>query len=1102
MDGKKFIVIFQLLALISCTQKEIEETNIVFDQLDPSRSNIDFSNQITENDTLNYFTFPFLYLGGGVSTGDINNDGLVDIYFTGNQVPNKLYLNKGNLQFEDITLSAGVAGDGRWYAGSTMVDINHDGWLDIYVSVAGKFGNTANQLFINQQDNTFKESAASFNIADKGVSIQSTFFDYDNDGLLDLFVANYPIVLVSAGNQYYKDKMEENKFEDSGHLYRNNGDGSFKDVTVSAGVQRFGLTLGLIAADFNNDGFKDLYLSNDFNVPDYFYQNNGDGTFSEILQQATRHTSMFGMGIDAADFNNDELLDLVQLDMTAEDHKRSKTNMASMQPATFYEAVDIGFHYQYMQNALQVNNGIDAQGYPVFSDLSHMAGMATTDWSWGVIFSDFNNDGLKDVFVTNGVKRDVNNNDVNQQYEAGNFWGRDENPDFRLMPSTPIPNYAFVNNGNLTFSNSTEDWKLDRAGFSNGFAVADLDNDGDQDIIINNIDDPASIFINGTQKTKNRYLKVKLQGPKYNPFGLGTKLYIKATESTQIQELTLTRGYQSSMDPIVHFGLDNAKVVNELKVIWPDQRQQVLQNIASNQLLTLSYSNAKDIESAAPNNFATKFTDITTKTNIGFKHQEDSYDDFAFEPLLPHRNSQLGPALAVGDVNNDGLEDIFLGNAAGQAGALYLQNPNGKFDILDGPWEADAQYEDTGALLFDADQDSDLDLYVVGGGNDKFQPNTYYEDRLYLNTESGFVKANQAIPRISSSGLVVVPADYDNDGDQDLFVGGRIVPGKYPSPAQSYILRNDGGKDDQLRFTNVTQNLAPSLAEAGLVTAAIWDDFDLDGKLDLILTGEWMPIRFFKNKGDAFQEVTEQLGFEGSTGWWYSLKGVDLDQDGDTDYLAGNLGLNYKYKASPSSPFEIFANDFDENSTTDIVLSYHKKGELLPLRGRECSSGQVPAIAVRFETYEAFAEADLPTLYGESMLESALHLQAKTFASCWIENKGGKSFEIHALPKAAQVSSINAIEAFDYNQDQYLDLLLFGNLYDAEVETPRNDAGVGLVLKGSGNGEFIPVPARESGILLQGEVKATSPIRWRQEQKPAFVIAKNNERPSLLLLNE
>ncbi len=1101
-----FIFILIVFFLFSCQNKKVSSGQMHFTELKAEKSGVAFSNDIIENDTLNYFDFPYLYLGGGVSAGDINNDGLTDLYFTGNLVPNKLYLNKGNLKFEDISESAGVAGDSSWYTGVTMADVNNDGYLDIYLNVSQKYGSGANQLLINNQDNTFSEQAEAYGIADKSTSIQSTFFDYDNDGYLDLFVANYPLVLIGQGNIYYYKLMSENRFENSGHLYRNNGPSeesgqvTFSDVTTSAGVQNFGLTLGLVASDFNNDGLKDLYLSNDFNVPDYLYKNNGDGTFTEISKDATRHTSMFGMGVDAADFNNDGLTDFLQVDMTAEGHKRSKTNMASMSPETFYQAVDLGFNYQYMQNSLQLNNGVNHEGTPIFSDISRFNGMATTDWSWGSLFADFDNDGNKDVFITNGIKRDVNNNDVHEHYDSRSFFKQKNPLDFKLLPSTPIANYAFQNNGDYKFSNTTEDWGLGKKGFSNGFVYADLDNDGDLDLVVNNLDEPASIYVNEAQKTKNNYLKIKLKGTKKNPFGIGAKVVVKYNNVQQFQELTLTRGYQSSVEPILHFGLGNIGNIDEVRVIWADNNEQIISDTKANQLLEISYENTN--QNNKTEEISVKATDLAEIWGIDFKHKEDAYDDYAYEPLLPHKNSQLGPALTVGDVNNDGLEDFYIGNAAGSSGAMYIQELSGSFSKKEGPWEEDFQFEETGALLFDADNDLDLDLYVVHGGNDGSQPKTYYQDVLYINNNGSFEKNDSVLPEISGSGQEVSAGDYDSDGDLDLFVGGRIVPGKYPFPAKSYILRNDGGQNGPLKYTNVTSDVAPELENAGLVTSALWDDFSGDGNLDLIITGEWMPIRFFKNENGTFKEVTNDFGFQNQTGWWYSLAKSDLDADGDLDYLAGNLGLNYKYKAKESAPFEVFADDFDENGSLDIVLGYKKGKTKLPLRGRECSSQQVPAIKKRFKTFESFANADLEAIYGKHMLEKALHYEANTFAHHWIENMGEEGFKMHKLPNATQFSSINKFQISNTDNGTFKNVLLLGNLYQSEVETPRNDAGVGVLLSGNFKKNIKVTPSVQSNFFITGEVKNTAIIHLGKNRVPAYLIAKNNDRLSLIAIPE
>ncbi|TXE07214.1 hypothetical protein FUA26_13400 [Seonamhaeicola algicola] len=1097
--------IFFLIVVASCfvsCKKEIETKNEVstsFKSLPKEQTGIVFSNNIVENDSLNYFTFPYMYMGGGVAIGDVNNDGLDDIYFTGNMTPNKLYINKGNMQFDDVSKKAGVSGDERWYTGATMADVNADGWLDIYTSVSGLYGETRNQLFINNKNGTFTELAESYGLADASYSIQATFFDYNNDGLLDVFVGNYPLVPVSQGNQYYFNKMQKNAFEDSGHLYKNNGDNTFTDVTTKAGVQNFGMTLGVLASDFNNDGFKDLYLSNDFNVPDYFYLNNGDGTFKEVVKEATNQTAMFGMGIDAADFNNDSLLDFVQLDMTPDDYKRAKTNMASMSPDTFYEAIDLGMHYQYMQNVLQVNNGVNTNGMPLFSNISRFAGMATTDWSWGVLFADFDNDGLKDVIVTNGMKRDVNNNDVNQRTKIKGFTDLNKAIDYRQYPSNPIDNYVFKNEGHLKFTKANNLWNLKYEGFSNGVSYADLDNDGDLDVVMNNLGDAASIFKNETDTSKNqKFIKVKLKGAKNNPNGLGAKVTLKTSKGTQYQELTLSRGFQSSVSPVLHFGLGDASV-EQLKVLWPNGNEQVLNALEVNKQHEISFKNASETNTK-PNSVLPMFTDVTEKWGVNFSHKEDVYNDFLREPLLPHKNSAYGPALAVGDVNNDGLEDFFVGNATGSEAKMYIQNSNETFQILNGPWENDAAFEDVSALLFDADNDGDLDLYVVNGGNDPTKPANFYQDRLYINTKNGFIKSNTALPKITASGSKVIASDYDGDGDLDLFVGGRIVPGKYPFAAKSYILKNNGGKNETLKYTNVTHEVLPELQEAGLVTSALWEDFNNDGTPDLIITGEWMSIRFFENKGNKFNEVTSALGFNDYTGWWYSLEKADVDGDGDTDFLAGNLGLNYKYKAKKEKPFEVYANDFDENGSMDIVLSYQKNGKMLPLRGRECSSQQVPAIAQRFQTFELFAEASLADIYGQAMLDKSLHYEANMFENAWVENLGNGTFKLHKLPNNAQLSSINTFRSLKIKNTNVV--LAAGNLYNAEVETPRNDASLGLVLQFNKNKKVEVLSTQKTGLFVNGEVRNIQTIMLGKNGKQGVIFARNNHTTKLLLVSQ
>jgi hypothetical protein len=1073
------LLIFPLL--YSCNKLSKE----TFKKISPSRSGINFTNKLVENDTLNYTIFPYMYMGGGVSVGDINNDGLDDIFFTGNLVSNKLYLNKGNMKFEDISEKAGITGNHQWFTGSTMADVNNDGWLDIYVCVSGKYQPSDNLLFINNKDNTFTECGKTYGINDQSSSVQATFFDYNNDGLLDLYVANYPIILVSMGAEFYHNKMIENKFEESGHLYKNNGNGTFSDVTNEAGVQNFGMSIGVVAMDFNNDGWKDLYISNDFNVPDYFYLNNGDGTFKNIVREATFQTSIFGMGFDAADFNNDGLIDMFQIDMTPEDHFRRMVNVIPMSQETFDLSLDLGFHYQYMQNSLQLNQGI-FNNIPLYCNISLFSGVAYTDWSWGGVFFDMNNDGNKDLFVANGVLKDINNRDILND-PSGNVYFR-QNKEYRpeLFPSTPVRNYAYENNGDLTFTDKSDIWGFDEPNLTNGMSYGDFDNDGDLDIVISTVNQVSSIYENKVVNKDHHFIKIKLAGPKNNLFGLGSKVKVKTGDITQYQELTLTRGYQSSVPPVIHFGLDNTAIIDELTITWPDGKQQILNDVNADRTLILKYNDAVLSEKKETIK-KSGFVDITKQSGITFIHQEDKYDDFKYEPLLPYKNSQVGPGLTVGDVNGDGLEDFFIGNGEGFKGAMYLQTGKGTFKQIPGPWINDSLYEDTGALLFDANGDGRLDLYVVSGGNNKNKEDDYYQDRLYINTENGFVKSKNCLPAgLNQSGKSVIAADYDKDGDLDLFVGGRLVPGNYPIPANSYILKNNGKKGDDLKFENVTPEIAPALLNLGLVTDAIWDDFDSDGDVDLIIVGEWMKIHFFENTPNGFIDVSDAKGFKETVGWWYSIASMDIDKDGDNDYVAGNLGLNYKYKTSETEPFEIYANDFDVNGQKDIVLGYSENGVNYPVAGFDASSRQIPFIRLRYKGYEEFAKATLQDIYGEQMLKASLHYKVNTFANHWIENKGNGVFKMHKLPNWAQLSSINGIAD--------------GNLYGSEVETPRNDASIGLVLKSDAKGEIQVIPPSESGLAVKGEVKTIRKIKLASG-KDGFLFAINNDSLKLIELD-
>jgi len=940
-------------------------------------------------------------------------------------------------------------------------------------------------------DLTFTEEADKYGIADNGHSTQASFLDYDHDGDLDLYVANYPPNKTSTPILFYKKKMDNPTLKESDHLYRNNGNNTFTDVTKEAGILNFGLTLSASIGDFNQDGWPDIYVSNDFTSPDYFYINNKNGTFKDVVKTALKHTSLYGMGADIGDYNNDGLLDIMQLDMTAADNRRLKANMSGMNPSAFWEVVEDGMNYQYMQNSLQLNRGLDQKGNLDFSETSRLAGISTTDWSWSSLFADLNNDGWKDIYISNGSRRDVNNTDYFKKLKKKTQFLKLNINDIKNIPSEKIGNYAFKNNGDLTFSNVSKSWGLNLKGFSNGVAYADLDNDGDLDLVINNLDSIASVYKNNASNNNLiHFLRFKLNGPKTNLNGLGSKIKLQNKGKTQFQELYLTRGFQSSVEPIVHFGVGDTKIVDSVTVVWPDGKSQLLRNLKTDKIYTLNYKDAVENQSKVTKKTTKLFKNITSENLISFTHQEVKTDDYATQPLLPYSFSNLGPKMAVADVNNDGLEDVFIGNGSGFAGALYLQQNDGTFKLsVNKAFDKDKKFEDMGAAFFDADGDGDQDLYVVSGSYEFKIGSPYLQDRLYLNNGKGVFTRSNNLPVVNASGSVVRPADFDNDGDIDLFVGGRVVPGNYPLPAKSYILQNNG----KGVFTDVTKSVAPQFTKLGMVTDAIWTDYNNDKKLDLIVTGDWMPISIFENQNNHFVNKTKEANLENSTGWWSSIAQGDFDKDGDMDYIVGNLGLNYKSKATIKEPFEVYAKDFDNNGSLDIVLSYYNEGKLYPVRGRSCTSGQNPEVAKKFPSYNQFSVADVTQVYGEEELKSALHYQAKVFTSSYVENLGNGKFKVTALPNLAQLSSINKTLIDDYDSDGNLDCVIAGNLYESEIETPRNDSSIGLFLKGDGKGNFKAVSRVKSGFFAPGDVKDMISIKTKDNSN--LIITASNRGP-------
>ena len=1095
--NRKLSVLVALLFIFASCQQEKEtlknDQSKLFTLVPSEISNIDFANNLTETEEFNHLITDQFITGGGVAVGDINNDGLPDIYFGGNQEPDRLYQNLGNFRFKDISKGMRTSKNHTWSTGVTMVDINQDGWLDIYVckNVNDNTDLSINQLFVNNGDLTFTEKAAEYGLDDKGYAVQATFFDYDKDGLIDVYLVNQP---PSLGNRRgNKINLDYVSLLYSDKLYKNMGEGEFMDVSDYANTRNLAYGLSATTGDFNGDGWPDIYVANDFDLPDHLYINQQNGKFVNRINQAAKHISNFSMGVDLGDYDNDGLLDIMVLDMVAEDHKRIKTNMGGMNPKDFWKIVNKGWHYQYMFNTLQRNNGNGT-----FSEVAQIAGVSSTDWSWGPLLADFNNDGWKDLFVTNGVKRNMRYSDLDKTYSkildslelVAKRKGVKLNDlidvlEFvEMAPTDRLPNYIYENMGDLTFQKRLEAWGMEQESLSNGAAYADFDLDGDLDLVVNNIDEEAFLYKNNSvERGGGNFLRFQLDFDQNPVWGAQVELYHKG-KLWQFQESTNTRGYMSKSEDIVHFGLADVEEVEKAIIIWPDQKRSVLESIKANQLVKVSSSEALPaLETQEQERL------LFTKAEgleLEHLHRENPFNDFDREVLLPHKMSNFGPGLAVGDVNGDQMEDFYVGGALGFPGVLFVQQQDGKFKQDETAFPDDlTTFEDLGALFLDVENDGDLDLYVVSGGNELEEDNEGLQDRIYVNNGTGrFQWQPDRLPDMRTSGSCVEPADFDNDGDLDLFVGGRVVPGKYPRPAKSYLLRNDAGK-----FSDVTEEIAPDLVRPGLVTAATWADFNGDGAIDLVVSGEWMPVKILVNLNGKFMDVTAEAGLANSTGWYFSLAAADFDQDGDQDLVAGNLGLNYKYKASEGEPFEVFSDDFDKDGSLDIVLSYYEHGESFPVRGRSCSSQQMPSLKEKFPTFESFGEANLFDVYGEG-LQQALNYQAKNFATVYLENTGSGKFEAHPLPNHAQLSSVNSILTRDFNGDGNLDLVIGGNLYASEIETPRNDAGMGLYLEGDGKGNFQPVPLIKSGFFAPHDVKDMKMIK----------VGKDNDHRELILV--
>ena len=1053
-------------------------------------SGIQFINSIKETETFNYYLYEDIYSGGGVAIGDINNDNLPDIYFTGNQSGDHLYLNKGGLQFQDITKTAFKFDMAEgWHTGVNMVDINADGWLDIYVCRSGDITKRhlfSNLLFINNKDNTFSEQGATYGVDIARRTMNAAFFDYDNDNDLDLYVLNHPHQYEQK--VFSRDELLKLKKEgEDADVFLENQDGKFVDVSKKAGIENNMFGLGIGISDLDGNGFQDIYVSNDYQDPDLLYMNNGDGTFSEEIKEKTQHVSNFSMGNDIADFNNDGFLDIVTLDMVSEDHVRSKKNMGGMSTANFWDIVNVGFHHQYMFNGLQLNNGNGT-----FSEIGQLAGISKTDWSWAPLLADFDNDGLKDLFITNGYRREVRDRDYNMEYDQkkANEEIQSFDKELELIPTTKIENYIFKNEGNLKFKKMTADWGLNIPINSNGAAYADLDNDGDLDLVLNNMEDKASLFENKLAGEKKRFLRVKIGGYGKNTQALGAKVTLHTSEGIQYQELQVSRGYISSVEGILHFGLGEAQV-EKVTVQWPDGTILEKKSPQVNSTITLNYKEGK--KGILPKKTeATLFRDITDSL-LNFVHSEASFDDFKSEVLLPNKLSQSGPFIATGDVNGDGMEDLYITGPLGKSGKMYVQTAAG-FKEQTGPWQKETKREEMDALFFDADGDKDLDLYVVSGGNEYFYDSPFLIDQLYLNDGKGnFTNKSEQLPQIPRGGQSVTAGDYDRDGDLDLFVGGRQIPGYYPYVPKSYLYQNNKGV-----FTDVTPQ-SPQLEGPGLVTDALFDDFDSDGDLDLVVVGEWMPVSFFENNKGIFTNVTDLYNSSKDVGWWYSIEKGDFNKDGRMDYVVGNLGENNKFHPSKETPLELYCHDFDENGTNDIVLGEYQNNICYPVRGRQCSSEQMPFIKDKFPTYSDFATADLSKIYGKEKLEKALHFSVTSFSSVvFMSQKEG--YQINHLPVYCQFGPINQTIVQDFNKDGNLDAVVAGNNFGVEVETIRYDGGRGVVLLGDGKGNFKQLSPTESGFFENKDCKDMAMVQVKG--KTILITVSNQAKAKTFLLKK
>ncbi|MDE3251254.1 MAG: VCBS repeat-containing protein [Bacteroidota bacterium] len=1093
--------VFIVYLFVSCN-----DDHPLFTQITSSQSGIHFNNKIQQTDSINVLDFENIYNGGGVGVGDFNNDGLQDLYFTGNLVSNKLYLNKGGFSFQDITNQAGVDGGGKWCRGVSVVDINNDGLSDIYVcaTILKDPKMREHLLYVNQGIDKqgiphFKEMAKEYGLADTSQGTMAAFFDYDNDGDLDVYIANNEIVKNDYPNRF-RAILKDGSHANTDKLFRNDWNDSlhhpvFTDVSKKAGITIEGYAHAVSIADFNKDGWKDIYVTNDYLSNDLLWINQHDGTFKEELSTYFKHTSANAMGNDVVDINNDGLSDVIALDMNPEDNYRKKMMLNPNSYQTYQNSDFYGYEYQYVRNTLQLNQGPrvlqnDSVGPPIFSDIGFYSGIAETDWSWTPLVADFDNDGNRDIIVTNGFPKDVTDHDF-VAFRTSAYTVASKKQLLDQIPEVKIHNYAFKNKGNLQFENVTPNWGLTVPSFSNGAVYVDLDNDGDLDLVINNINDEALVYKNNKREKdpkNSHYLQIHLQGDSLNRDGLGTWLELFYDHGKkQFLEYSPYRGYLSSDAPVAYFGLDTTAKIDSLHVRWPNGRMQRLYNIPADQLIVVKNSNALEADSFSTEPIAKHalFADVTNQLNIHYQQTEKDFIDFNIQKLLPHKFSEYGPALAVADIDGNGLEDIVSGGSFSYSGQLFLQQPNGKFtqkmllpkaDIFTKRWEEE------GVLLFDADGDGDQDIYVASGGYENASNTASYQDKLYVNDGKGnFSIDSAALPANFTSKFCVRAIDFDHDGDLDIFVSGRVDPWHYPKPVSSFILRNDS-KPGKIKFTDVTSQVAKDLNNIGMVCDAVFTDIDNDGWPDLLLAGEWMPITILKNEKGIFKNISTNTGINQVVGWWNTIAPGDFDNDGDIDYIIGNQGLNSFYRASPKYPVHVYASNFDKNNNFDAIPTLYLPDidgvkKEFPAQTRDDIIKQTISMRAKFLDYKSYALSTIDKVLSPEQLKSALQLSANEFATVFVRNDGNGHFSIHPLPNNVQFSALNGMSVNDYNGDGNLDLAINCNDFGTEVSVGRYDALNGLLLAGDGKGNFQALSMLESGIFLPGNGKALVQLR-------------------------